>query len=70
MSSVRYLIHNVSREEYADVRLEQDFREGRVVGGLAGLGDDCLVVTAHPVAIDGLLPPVGSLERKLLIGVS
>lgn len=62
MTSVRYMVHVVHAEEYAVVRLEQDFREGRVVGGLAGLGDDCLVVTAHPMAMDGVLPPVNLLQ--------
>ena len=47
MSKFFYLAHVVSREEYQRVSLDDEYRDGVVVDGVAGLEADHLIITAH-----------------------
>ncbi len=43
----RYEIYVATDQEYASAHIGGQFRGGVVVDGLAGLGEDQLIVTAH-----------------------
>ena len=48
VSKYSYQVHVLPTQEYVRIRLEDRFRGGLVVNGFEVLGDDCLIVTAHP----------------------
>lgn len=46
-----YRAHIVTDQEYLDTHIDDWFKGGIVINGLAGIGDDCLLVTAHPTDV-------------------
>ncbi len=47
MTEYDYQVHVVTEVEYEQLGLSSSFRDGIIVEGCAGVGIDCLIITAH-----------------------
>lgn len=61
MSKFRYEIYVVSDQEYQMTKINDEFRGGVVINGMAGLEDDALVLTAHAIDKATILPRITKL---------
>ncbi len=57
-----YQVHVVTDAEYKQISISSSFRGGVVVEGCAGLGNDCLIITAH-VTLRSWRTDVGKMSQ-------